>query len=373
MQVDIQAEDNENNEDNFYIVENPTLDLETYATSYTGLAKLHRLIFIANHCPTLRLEALKLAINYVTQTYNVNLYQHLHKKLADLTNAGQAVGGQGQGGAAGSSASVAGGVVAAAGLPDVAAQVSNQDIPAFDSMWVETKMKNAALKLEKLDNDLKNYKSNSIKESIRRGHDDLGDHYLYCGELSNALKCYSRARDYCTSGKHVVNMCLNVIKVSVYLQNWSHVLSYVSKAESTPDFAETNGKDANQEIVTRLRCAAGLAELATKKYKAAAKHFLAANFDYSDCPELISTANVALYGGLCALATFDRQELQKNIISSSSFKLFLELEPQLRDIIFKFYESKLRLVSQVVGRDTGQPSSRHVYCPACQQFVHKNS
>ena len=69
------------------------------------------------------------------------------------------------------------------------------------------------LKLEKLDTDLKNYKSNSIKESIRRGHDDLGDHYLDCGDLSNALKCYSRARDYCTSGKHVVNMCLNVIKV----------------------------------------------------------------------------------------------------------------------------------------------------------------
>lgn len=48
----------------------------------------------------------------------------------------------------------------------------------------------------------------------RRGHDDLGDHYLDCGDLSNALKCYSRARDYCTSAKHVINMCLNVIKVS---------------------------------------------------------------------------------------------------------------------------------------------------------------
>lgn len=55
---------------------------------------------------------------------------------------------------------------------------------------------------------------NSIKESIRRGHDDLGDHYLDCGDLSNALKCYSRARDYCTSFKHIINMCLNVIKVS---------------------------------------------------------------------------------------------------------------------------------------------------------------
>ena len=30
---------------------------------------------------------------------------------------------------------------------------------------------------------------------------------------SNALKCYSRARDYCMSAKQVVNMCVNVIKV----------------------------------------------------------------------------------------------------------------------------------------------------------------
>lgn len=79
------------------------------------------------------------------------------------------------------------------------------------------------LKLEKLDTDLKNYKSNSIKESIRRGHDDLGDHYLDCGDLSNALKCYSRARDYCTSGKHVVNMCLNVIKVCYVVTSYLFV------------------------------------------------------------------------------------------------------------------------------------------------------
>lgn len=28
------------------------------------------------------------------------------------------------------------------------------------------------------------------------------------------------------------------LQVSVYLQNWSHVLSYVNKAESTPEIAE---------------------------------------------------------------------------------------------------------------------------------------
>ena len=78
-------------------------------------------------------------------------------------------------------------------------------MPALDLNWVDTRNKKSQMKLEKLDNDLKNYKSNSIKvrslilrcsvsfviqESIRRGHDDLGDHFLDSGDLANALKCY---------------------------------------------------------------------------------------------------------------------------------------------------------------------------------------
>lgn len=232
MQVDLSLEDNENNEEESYSVENPTIDLDFYANSYTGLARLYRLIYIADHCPSLRVEALKMALNYVMTTYNITLYQQLHKKVAQVSSS------------TGPLPDVA--AIAAAAAGNSASQSSVQDITPFDPAWIELKSKKAAQKLEKLDNDLKNYRMNSIKESIRRGHDDLGDHHLSCGDLSNALKCYSRARDYCTSGKHVVNMCLNVIKVSIYLQNWSHVQSYVSKAESTPDFVEGQSKFISQ-------------------------------------------------------------------------------------------------------------------------------
>ncbi|KAL2764483.1 COP9 signalosome complex subunit 1 isoform 1 [Daubentonia madagascariensis] len=344
MQIDVDPqEDPQNAPDVNYVVENPTLDLEQYAASYSGLMRIERLQFIADHCPPLRVEALKMALSFVQRTFNVDVYEEIHRKLSEATRELQ-------------------------NTPDAIPE-SGVEPPPLDTAWVEATRKKALLKLEKLDTDLKNYKGNSIKESIRcwptpgrgggrpgqgacpvsthgwthrRGHDDLGDHYLDCGDLSNALKCYSRARDYCTSAKHVINMCLNVIKVSVYLQNWSHVLSYVSKAESTPEIAEQRGErdSQTQAILTKLKCAAGLAELAARKYKQAAKCFLLASFDHCDFPELLSPSNVAVYGGLCALATFDRQELQRNVISSSSFKLFLELEPQVRDIIFKFYESK---------------------------------
>ncbi|XP_074200140.1 COP9 signalosome complex subunit 1 isoform X2 [Camelus bactrianus] len=321
MQIDVDPqEDPQNAPDVNYVVENPTLDLEQYAASYSGLMRIERLQFIADHCPPLRVEALKMALSFVQRTFNVDMYEEIHRKLSEAARSS---------------------LRELQNAPDAIPE-SGVEPPPLDTAWVEATRKKALLKLEKLDTDLKNYKGNSIKESIRRGHDDLGDHYLDCGDLSNALKCYSRARDYCTSAKHVINMCLNVIKVSVYLQNWSHVLSYVSKAESTPEIAEQRGErdTQTQAILTKLKCAAGLAELAARKYKQAAKCFLLASFDHCDFPELLSPSNVAVYGGLCALATFDRQELQRNVISSSSFKLFLELEPQVRDIIFKFYESK---------------------------------
>uniref|UniRef100_A0A8C7MKA7 G protein pathway suppressor 1 n=2 Tax=Oncorhynchus kisutch TaxID=8019 RepID=A0A8C7MKA7_ONCKI len=300
MQIDADPqEDQQNAPDTNYVVENPTLDLEQFASSYSGLMRIERLQFIAQHCPQLRAEALKMVLSFVQRTFNVDVYEEIHRRLSDAKRQAQ-------------------------GVPD-AVPDGPAEAPLLDTAWAESTRKKALLKLEKLDTDLKNYKGNSIK----RASD--------CGDLSNALKCYSRARDYCTSAKHVINMCLNVIKVSVYLQNWSHVLSYVSKAESTPEIAEQRGErdGQNQSVLTKLKCAAGLAELASRKYKPAAKCFLQASFDHCDFPELLSPSNVAVYGGMCALATFDRQELQKNIIS-----IVLELEPQVRDIIFKFYESK---------------------------------
>ncbi|EEC01542.1 26S proteasome regulatory complex, subunit RPN7/PSMD6, putative, partial [Ixodes scapularis] len=318
MQVDAQPEDNEATEEETYVVENPSLDLEAYSNSYGGLARLYRLLYIADHCTSLRVEALRMALTHVQTTYNITKYQEIHKKLMDAAGASN--------------------------LPDVTGAGGGAALPPLDSQWIETKSKKAALKLEKLDTDLKNYKSNSIKESIRWGRSPSQSPRLEGSAISHACRNHSSgAVDYCTSSRHVVNMCLNVIKVSVYLQNWSHVLTYVNKAEATPEFVD---------VCWASRFAALLFVFGAR--------FFVFSIDSrpQTCPstsdscdllyflvscgmsQMLSPNNVAMYGGMCALASFDRNELLRNVISSSSFKLFLELEPQLRDIIFKFYESK---------------------------------
>lgn len=47
-----------------------------------------------------------------------------------------------------------------------------------------------------------------------------------------------------------------------------------------------------QQAVPLLDCAAGLAELASKKYKEAAKHFLKCQFDNCDFPEVSTSRSL---------------------------------------------------------------------------------
>jgi len=326
-----------------FVVENPSLDIDTFSASHTNLGRLLRLQFVASHCPSLRAEALKLAIQLCANTYNVQLYGDLQRSLISSAETNQQASSSSGSGRQNLPDLASGGGGGGGGSGGGGSATTVSGLPATVTDWMEARTKQAAVKLEKLDTDLKNYRSNGIKESIRRGHDDLGDHFLDCGDLTNALKCYSRARDYCTSGRHVINMCVNVIRVSVYLQNWSHVTSYVNKATATPGLEDGAGSknSEHQSTMMRLQCCAGLAEMANRQYKSAAKKLTTANLDHcGELTDIMSTQNIATYGGLCALATLDRVELYKQVITSSSFKLFLELDPQLREVLSNFHGSK---------------------------------
>jgi len=115
----------------------------------------------------------------------------------------------------------------------------------------------------------------------------------------------------------------------VLLNNWTHVQSYVAKADS-----ENKGNSQPEPLVkSRLNCASGLAELAARRYASAARRFLAVTFDAFHYPELVSAGNIAVYGAITALATLSRKELKETVLQSTNFKQFLELEPNMRETI----------------------------------------
>ena len=101
-----------------------------------------------------------------------------------------------------------------------------------DKDWVDAVDARAAKRLEMLESELAGYKTNAIKESIRMGHVDLGDFHRARGDAANAFKSYARTRDYCTTNRHVVSTCLNVVRVGVESGNFAHVQTYCAKAAS---------------------------------------------------------------------------------------------------------------------------------------------
>lgn len=103
------------------------------------------------------------------------------------------------------------------------------------------------------------------------GYNDLGDFFYARGDLQAAFKSYVRTRDYCTTSKHIINMCLNVILVSIELGHFVNVTNYMQKAEQTPD-------NSDPVIQGKLKCAAGLAHLENKKYKLAARKVRCSRF-----------------------------------------------------------------------------------------------
>ncbi|MED6135721.1 COP9/signalosome complex subunit Csn1 [Stylosanthes scabra] len=292
------------------IISGDQLDIEAYASLYSGRTKIMRLLFIADHCsdekignPSMKLDALRMAYDEIKKGENTQL------------------------------------------MREVAQKINGRLGPSYelDSVWCDTVDRRAEQKKEKLENELNAYRTNLIKESIRMGYNDFGDFYYSHGQLGDAFKSYVRTRDYCTTSKHIVHMCMSVILVSIEMGQFTHVTSYVNKAEQAPDALDpiTSAK---------LRCAAGLANLEAKKYKLAARKFLETNPELgSHYNEVIAPQDVATYGGLCALATFDRTELKSKVIDNLNFRNFLELVPEVRELINDFYSSHYASCLQYLG------------------------
>ncbi|KAJ6328568.1 hypothetical protein OIU76_005861 [Salix suchowensis] len=280
------------------IIGSEQLDIEAYAGLYTGRTKITRLLFIADRCgqndnTAMKMEALRMAYEEIKKGENTQLFRDVVQRIDGRLGSDY----------------------------------------GMDSAWCEMVDRRADHRKEKLENELNAYRTNLIKESIRMGYNDFGDYYYAHGSLADAFKSYVRTRDYCTTSKHIIHMCMSAILVSIELGQFIHVTSYVSKAEQTTEALEPI-------TVTKLRCAAGLAHLESKKYKLAARKFLEVSPELGNSyNEVIAPQDVATYGGLCALASFDRTELKSKIIDNPNFRNLLELVPEVRELIHDFYSS----------------------------------
>uniref|UniRef100_A0AAR5PZD1 PCI domain-containing protein n=1 Tax=Dendroctonus ponderosae TaxID=77166 RepID=A0AAR5PZD1_DENPD len=318
VQMDRPANDNDDNDEGtFYVVENPSTILDDYVYNYLNTALYQRLAYIADCCPPLRLEILEHAVFVTSRAPFV--YQFFHHRLAvEITNAKRL----------------------------------QYELPPLDTKRIKEQQEKSASTIARMENSLRFYEKTGVKACIYRIHNELAEHYMQIGNICNALKWFLKAQDYCVNAKQVISTNQNLINIAVFQQDWSRVLSYVTKTEQTPGFREELMKD--EKIFTLLKCAAGVAQLSTKNFKAAAHSFLQTCWDCCEFSDIVSPGDVAIYGGLCALATFNRSELHYFVIINTNFREILEDEPPIREAILNFYQSRFPACKQLLDRMRGR-------------------
>jgi len=124
-------------------------------------------------------------------------------------------------------------------------------------------------------------------------------------------------------------------------------LTYVVKGESTPEVAQ------DKELTkAKLKVAAGLSHMDLRKYNQAAREFLTIGEELvsNQYGDVISGNDIAVYGGLCALASFSRPELKRMVIDNVGFRQYLELEPHIRDLIQGFYNSNYAVCLDIMDK-----------------------
>jgi COP9 signalosome complex subunit 1 len=117
------------------------------------------------------------------------------------------------------------------------------------------------------------------------------------------------------------------------MEDASVVFSYVSMCEAT---AERGSDPAVSDLCD---VASGAAYLRLGNYRLAARRLTDVKVE-GGTQSVLSPQGIAVVGGLCALATFDRVELKDKVIDSPTFSGLLDLSLPVRNLVLSFYESR---------------------------------
>lgn len=285
---------------NIIVKETPKFDLDLYISNYRGRTRFDRLLLIGQSSVPLCLDALKAAIVEAKSGRDTQQYR----------NAWEAIR------------------AAAPGEPEA----------QFDQDWLDRTTKQNKAETNRLEAELKQYKNNLVRESIRIGYRDMAQHLERTGELQGAADAFVRMRSEATSPSHLLEIARHLIGVMIQKRDWPSVLSNVGKVFASPNSNEEEAKSH----VPFVKVVSGIANLHSEKYYEAAKNFLDAG-DLAHCQRLndiISANDVATYGALLALASMDRAELQTRVLNNASFRTYLELESHLRKAINMFVNGR---------------------------------
>ncbi|WVQ75266.1 hypothetical protein IAR50_004879 [Cryptococcus sp. DSM 104548] len=222
-----------------------------------------------------------------------------------------------------------------------------------DEKWVEDTREAYHKEYTRLDVELRGYVSNLIKESIRLTQLALAQLALKAGNINEALKFFSGAREHSVSNQHNVDLGVSIVEACLAFNFPGPLTGHIAKLESVldrvhPHPSGTTGKPANtnmtttladlrerdiadarslatrRSVLSRIRVGRGLLALSQKEWARAGREL---NYVDEEAGGLgdwegkaISTGDVALITAFTVLASADRARIQRLLLDRQSFR-----------------------------------------------------
>lgn len=278
------------------IIEYPSLDISKYAASYTSKVKVDRLLHISRVCPSKKKECYRLAVEEVKKGIDVGIYDRVMEEGQKLLGASEC---------------------------------------QFDAAWMTQQSQKNEKQVRYLEDEIQRWRNLSNREKICSSYLEAAEYCVSIGNFNTAISRYIEAKSYAGDTKMLLDINLKIMVTSIKSGQFGHVKSEASHALASEDIFKDN------KFKSKVLCCLALYNLYNGRYDMAVMNLMECHFSvYNSFPEILSGADIALYGGLCALASFSRKQLKKQVLDNTEFKRFLELKPKIGSLIQSFYDSE---------------------------------
>ena len=186
-----------------------------------------------------------------------------------------------------------------------------------------------------LEDEIQRWRNLSNREKICSSYLEAAEYCVSTGNFNTAISRYIEAKSYAADSKMLLDINLKIMVTSIKSGQFGHVKSEASHALASEEIFK------DHQFKSKVLCCLALYNMYNGRYDQAVNFFIDCHFSvYNAFGEILSGADIALYGGLCALASFPRLQLKKGVLDNAEFKRFLELQPKVNALIQGFYDSE---------------------------------
>eukprot|EP01083_Nonionella_stella_P175432 610842_1 len=278
------------------VIEYNALNITKYASHYSGKVKIDRLLHIARVCPTKKKECYRLAVEEVRKGIDVGIYDRVMESAQKLLGANEC---------------------------------------QFDGNWMSTQSQTNEKQVRYLEDEIQRWRNLSNREKICSSYLEAAQYCVSIGNFNTAISRYIEAKSYAGDTQMLLDINLKIMVTSIQSGQFGHVKSEASHALASEDIFKDN------KFKSKVLCCLALYNLYNGRYDMAVHNLIECHFSVHNVfKEILSGSDIALYGGLCALASFSRLQLKKSVLDNTEFKRFLELQPKVGALIQNFYDSE---------------------------------